>query len=66
MSTVEEIKAAIRNLPPEPRQEVASWCTELAEEEWDAQIERDVRAGKLKKMADAARKAHREGRTTQL
>ena len=66
MSTVEEIKEAIRNLPPKPRKEVTSWCTELAEEEWDLQIEEDIRSGKLKQMAEAARKAHRVGRTTPL
>lgn len=66
MSTVDEIKDAIRNLPPEPRQEVANWCTEYAEDEWDAQIEKDVRAGKFKELAEAAKKAHREGQTTPL
>ena len=66
MSTVEEIKKAIRNLPPKPRQEVTSWCTQLAEEEWDMQIEEDIRSGKLNQIAEAAQKAHREGRTTPL
>lgn len=66
MSTVEEIKEAIRNLPPKPRKEVTSWCCEFEEDEWDQQIEQDIKAGKLQQLADAAKKAHTEGRTTQL
>ena len=66
MSMVEEIKEAILKLPAETRREVTSWCAELVEEEWDTLIEQDIRAGKFNDLANAARKAHKEGRTTEL
>ena len=46
-TTVESITAAIAELPPEQVAQIRAWLDERAEAEWDAQIERDERAGRL-------------------
>lgn len=66
MSTVEAITAAIAQLPPEQVAQVRAWLDERAEAEWDAQIERDEREGKLDALAERALAEHRAGRTRPL
>lgn len=66
MSTVEEITAAIAELPPEQVAKIRAWLDERAEAEWDAQIERDERAGKLDGLAERALAQHRTGQTRPL
>jgi hypothetical protein len=66
MSTVEEITAAIAELPPEQVARVRAWLDERAEAEWDAQIEQDEREGKLNALAERALAEHRAGRTRPL
>jgi hypothetical protein len=66
MSTIEEITAAITELPPEKVEQLRAWLNERAEAEWDAQIERDAREGKLDALADRALEEHRAGRTRPL
>ncbi len=43
--TVEEIKAAIRQLSEPERRSLADWFEQLEEAAWDAQIERDSSPG---------------------
>jgi hypothetical protein len=66
MSTVEEITAAIAELPPEQVAQIRAWLDERAEAEWDAQIEQDEHAGKLEALAERALAEHRAGRTRPL
>ncbi len=66
MSTVEEITAALAQLPPEQLARVRAWLDERAEAAWDAQIEQDERAGKLDALAERALAEHRAGRTRPL
>ena len=66
MSTVEEITAAIAALPPDQVARIRAWLDERAEAEWDAQIERDEREGKLDALADRALAEYRTGRTRPL
>ena len=66
MTTVEEITAAIAELPPDQVAQVRAWLNERAEAEWDAQIEQDERAGRLDALADRALAEHRSGRTRPL
>ncbi len=66
MTTVEAITAALAELPPEQVAQVRDWLNERAEAEWDAQIERDERAGKLDALAERALAEHRAGRTRPL
>jgi hypothetical protein len=66
MTTVEEITAAIAELPPEQVAQVREWLNERVEAEWDAQIEQDERAGRLDALADRALAEYRAGRTRPL
>ncbi len=66
MTTVEEITAAIAELPPDQVAQVREWLNERVEAEWDAQIEQDERAGRLDALADRALAEHRAGRTRPL
>lgn len=50
MSTVEEIEAAIAQLPEEAFWSLTDRLIALREEAWDRQIEADARAGKLDKL----------------
>ena len=42
------------------------WLREFDSDEWDRQIEEDVRAGKLDKLAEEAIAAHRAGKNKEL
>ena len=66
MTTVEAITTAIAELPPEQVAQVRAWMDERAEAEWDAQIERDERAGRLDALAERALTEHRAGQTRPL
>jgi hypothetical protein len=47
MTTVEQIKDAIRKLPPIDRQRIAEWIEDAHDEAWDARIAADAKAGAL-------------------
>ena len=47
MSTVDEIKAAIKNLSETERREVARFASGWEDDAWDRQIQRDYDGGKL-------------------
>ena len=66
MTTVESITAAIAQLPAEQVAQIREWLNERDEAEWDAQIERDERAGRLDALADRALAEYRAGRTRPL
>jgi hypothetical protein len=66
MTTVEAITAAIAKLSPDQVAQIRAWLDERAEAQWDAQIEEDVRTGRLDSLADRALAEHRAGRTRAL
>ncbi len=66
MSSVEEITAAIKQLPADEVARVRAWLDEYAERLRDEQIERDVREGRLDALIEQALKEHRDGRTRPL
>ncbi|HUQ70994.1 MAG TPA: hypothetical protein VM165_15815 [Planctomycetaceae bacterium] len=66
MTSVEAITAAIAELPPDQVAQIRDWLNEQAEAAWDAQIERDEKAGRLDALADRALAEHRAGRTRPL
>jgi hypothetical protein len=63
MSTVEEIESAIEELPPDKLFKLVAWLKERFDEEWDRQIEEDVKAGKLDGLAQEALAEYHAGRT---
>ncbi len=50
----------------ETPEDLDDWLAEHAEREWDEQIERDERAGRLDALIDRALEEHRAGRTRPL
>ncbi len=66
MRKLEEIEDQIRNLSGTDLIEFRKWYSEFDAQAWDAQFEADVKAGKLDKLAEAARNAHKEGKSTEF
>ena len=66
MSTVEEIKEQVLALTIEEQASLRDWMLELEWDRWDEQLERDVQAGRLDALAEAALQAHADGKTTPL
>ena len=66
MSTVQDIKNAIRQLSPEDLTALRTWFAAFDAEQWDQQFEEDVAAGRLEYLAQEAIQALQEGRCTDL
>lgn len=66
MSKVENIEREIQRLTPSELEAFRRWFREYDSDEWDRQIEEDVRAGKLDKLAEEALAAHRAGKSKEL
>ena len=66
MSTAPEISAAFRQLPAADAWALAHELRDYLDELWDAEIERDVNAGRLDALVEKARAEHRAGRTKPL
>lgn len=66
MSSVDQIEAAILQLPPEEFRKLSDWLLDLDQERWDKQLERDVAAGKLDALAEEAIKDFKAGRCRPL
>ena len=64
MSSVQEIEAAIANLPREEFLHLRERLQQRFDNEWDQQFEKDVAAGKLDRLGDQALAEHRAGRST--
>ena len=58
MTTVKDIEQAIQHLPPKKLAEFRSWYSDFDAAQWDKQLERDVKAGKLDALADKALRDH--------
>jgi hypothetical protein len=64
MSRVEEIKAAIEQLSPEERCELAALLNPMEDDDWDRQMKKDAEpGGKLDRLMEAAAKEHKEGKS---
>jgi hypothetical protein len=66
MTKVEVLEEQIANLSPEEFAELRNWLLERDWENWDRQIERDAASGKLDRIFQEAREAHRQGKSTKF
>ncbi|HTU93313.1 MAG TPA: hypothetical protein VMF69_24745 [Gemmataceae bacterium] len=66
MGTVDEIEQAIRNLGPQDLAVLREWFAAFDAELWDCQLEQDVAAGRLDRLAEEALRDLSEGRCTDL
>lgn len=63
MAKVDEIEAAISQLPREQFFRLHTWMKKLFEDRWDRQIREDVAAGRLDSLAEEALEEFGAGRT---
>ena len=66
MTGLQEIEIAVQKLPREKLAQFRRWFEEFDAQQWDAQFEKDVEAGKLDALADEAIEDLKEGRCTLL
>lgn len=66
MSTVPEIQAAIEKLSPAEKIELEKWFAEIQADAWDAQIETDIKSGRLDHLIAQAEADIAAGRTRPL
>jgi len=64
MSRVEEIKAAIDQLSPEERCELAALLNPAEEDDWDRQMKEDAEPGeKLHRLMEAVNNEYKQGKS---
>jgi hypothetical protein len=66
MTTVEDIEKAVANLSPRELDRFRTWFEEFQAVRFDAAIERDVRGGKLDRLAEEAIADYRRGDAREL
>ncbi len=54
MLTLEQIEAAILDLPPDKFRQLMDWFFDLDYQRWDEQLEKDITEGKLEDLAQEA------------
>jgi hypothetical protein len=64
--SIQELENAIRQLSHEDFMRLASWLDEYRAEQWDRQIEADIRAGRLDEAGRRADADFEAGRCTPL
>ena len=65
-STVSEIQAAIQKLPASEGWKLLRWLEDYLNEEWDKEMERDAREGRLDHLIKEARADYQAGRCKPL
>lgn len=66
MIKIDQIKQAVSQLSPDEMKAFRAWLDELQANQWDEQIERDIKAGKLDKLAQSAIEEHNQGLSRKL
>jgi hypothetical protein len=64
MTKLEKIERQIEALSPEELAQLRAWFLEFDWAAWDRQLEADVGAGKLDRLAQQAQGDHAAGKTT--
>jgi hypothetical protein len=66
MSTVAAVESALRALPVKDAREVAEWLQDYLDQQWDKQMDEDIAAGRLDKLAEQALGRYRAGQVKPL
>lgn len=66
MDDIDDIKNRVEHLPPEKRAELRTWFLDKDYQDWDAQIARDLNAGKLDTVIAEAKADRDAGRAREL
>lgn len=64
--SIEDIEAEISSLPPEQLAQFSKWFEDFMADQWDRQIERDTRSGRLDGAIERADDHYKAGRCTPL
>jgi hypothetical protein len=64
--SVEELQAAVAQLPAEELDRFSQWFEEFMADQWDREIEADIQAGRLDAAGRRADKDFEAGRCTPL
>ena len=64
--TVKEVERSVAQLPQEQLRQFRAWYEKFDSEAWDEQIQKDIAAGKLDVLAEAAIADHQAGKTKKL
>ena len=64
--TLSDLENAIAKLPPDDLARFRAWFDEFDAARFDQKIERDAKAGRLDRLADAALDDFRKGHTREL
>jgi len=64
--TITELEQAITQLSPQDFSRLREWFEEFEAQQWDEQIERDAKSGKLDKIAEQALNEYRAGKAIEL
>ncbi len=62
MSTIAEVEKALRQMSIKDALQVADWLQRYLDEQWNKQIDEDIAAGRLDKLADKALDHYHAGR----
>ena len=66
MTKLEKLEREIQKLDREELASLRDWFRNYDADEWDRQIEKDVRGGRLDRLAEEALAAHKAGSTKEL
>jgi len=66
MGKIERLEQEIRALSTQELTELRRWFIEYDAEAWDREIEADVKAGKLDRLAEEALRDYAAGRTKRI
>ncbi len=66
MTTIEKLEKQVKSLSADDLNEFRRWFFEWDNDEWDRQIERDARAGKLDALASAALAEYQAGQAREI
>jgi hypothetical protein len=64
--SVEDLEKAVAKLPPDQFASFREWFEAFASNQWDRQIERDAKNGKLDKLIEESEADFRAGRYREL
>jgi len=66
MSNIQEIEAAIENLPPQDLEKLRDWFAEFEARECDRRLENAIKAGHFDSLAEQALKDLEAGKCAEL
>lgn len=66
MSEIEQLEQTVSNLSPKDLAQFRAWFLEFDAGVWDAQIESDLKTGKLDSLLAEARAEYEQGKTRPL